>query len=149
MKNPLVKLVVWGSPFFLGQQLAAQSDEAAVKNAVHAYFKAMNAADLTGVVAAFAEDGVLLPSAAPTARGTEQLSGNYTYVFDNFGFALEETIESAVVTGDRAVVRSTSSGKLTIKASGAEVADNFREVFVLKKVNGAWKIDTYMYNQSK
>ncbi len=149
MKNSLIKVLLPGTLIFFGQELAAQTDKKAAEEVVHAYFNALNKADLPGLLSNFASDAVLLPSAAPTARGNEGLTGNYQYVFDNFGFDLKETIESVVVSGDQAIVRSTSEGSLLIKATGEKVQDNFREVFVLKKVKNNWKIDTYIYNQSK
>ncbi len=150
MKNSFFKVLLPGTFIFFGQELAAQTDhKAAAEEVVHAYFEALNRADLSGLLENFASDAVLLPSAASTAKGIEGLKANYQYVFDNFGFNLRETIESVVVTRDHAIVRSTSAGSLLIKATGEVVQDNFREVFVLKKVKNNWKIDTYIYNQSK
>jgi hypothetical protein len=53
------------------------------------------------------------------------------------------------VQGNYAIVSSTSKGSFVIKAKNETVSDDYRETFVLQKVNGAWKIARYMYNQSK
>lgn len=146
----ITKLGTLTTILLIAIQVNAQSkDQTVAENTVHEYFKALNASDAAKVVSLFAEDGVLLPTGAPTASGAEQLKGNYDYVFDNFSFDLNETIGSVIVEGNYAFIRSTSQGKLVIKAEGQEVTDDFRELFVLKKVDGDWKIDTYMYNQSK
>jgi hypothetical protein len=77
MKKALFKSALLGASLFVGQELSAQTDKQAVEQVVHGYFKALNAANLQGVVWSFAPDGVLLPTGAPTARGTEQRTGNY------------------------------------------------------------------------
>lgn len=139
-----------GFLLLLGHTAKAQSnDKAAVEKLVHEYFNALNASDADKVVSLFTADGVLLPSGAPAANGAEQLKGNYQYVFDNFAFDLKETIEKVTVQENYAFVRSTSKGSLFIKANGQKAEDDFRELFVLQKVDGTWKIATYMYNQSK
>lgn len=139
-----------GSLLLSGQTTSAQStDKAAVEKVVQGYFNALNASDGAKVVSHFTADGVLLPSAAPTAEGMEQLKGNYQYVFDNYTFDLKVSIGAVTVQGNSAFVRSTSKGTLGIKANGQKVEAEFRELFVLQKVKGSWKIATYMYNQSK
>jgi uncharacterized protein (TIGR02246 family) len=150
MKKLLLTHTLIGSIFFIGLMANAQSKDASLaQKTVHDYFSALNASNADKVVSLFAKDGVLLPTGAPTAEGTVQLKGNYDYVFDNFSFDLKETIESVFVFDDYAYVRSTSKGSLLIKSENQKVTEDFREVFVLKKINGDWKIDTYMYNQSK
>ena len=92
---------------------------------------------------------MLLPNAAPTATGTEQVKGTYQYVFDNFKYSLAFTIVEVVVNGNYAFARSTSKGSFTIKSSGQTVPDENRELFVFEKVKGDWKIARYMYNKTK
>lgn len=150
MKKSIFSLFSILSFLFFGNTIHAQSnDYAVVELTVNQYFSALNSSDAAKVVSLFTADGVLLPSAAPTASGSEQLKGNYQYVFDNFAFNLKVTIGEVTVAGNYAYVRSTSKGSLVIKANGQKVEDEFRELFVLQKVNGSWKINTYMYNQSK
>lgn len=149
MKNSIFGLMTVASMLTPNVANAQSKEQAAAEKLVHTYFDALNAADAEKVLSLFTSDAVLLPSGAPTAAGTEQLKGNYQYVFDNFGFALEETIGEVVVEGNYAFVRSTSKGSLLIKANQQKLEDNFRELFVLQKVNGDWKIAQYIYNQSK
>ncbi|MBC7775757.1 MAG: SgcJ/EcaC family oxidoreductase [Phycisphaerae bacterium] len=128
---------------------AQSKDKAAAEKVVHAYFDALNTSDANKVVSLFTTNGVLLATGAPTATGTEQLKGTFQYVFDNFTYTLEETIVEVTVQGNYAFVRSTSKGSFVIKASKQKVDDDFRELFVLQKVKGTWKIVNYMYNKSK
>lgn len=150
MKKSIFSLMTIVSLLLSGHTTNAQSkDKMSVEKLVQEYFNALNASDAGKVVSLFTEDGVLLPSAAPTAEGTEQLKGNYQYVFDNFTFDLKVTIGAVTAQKNYAFVRSTSKGTLGIKANGQKVEADFRELFVLHKVKGNWKIATYMYNQSR
>jgi len=66
-----------------------------------------------------------VPSGAPTSVGTDQVKGAYDYAF----------------------ARTTSKGSTLIYATGATVPEENRELFVLQKENGQWKIDRYMFNK--
>ncbi len=150
MKKSIFSLLAVASFVLFANTTNAQSKaKASVENVVHTYFDALNASDANKVVSLFTTDGVLLAAGAPTATGTEQLKGTFKYVFDNFTYTLEETVGEVTVKGNHAIVRSTSKGTFVIKASGQKVEDEFRELFVLQKVKGDWKIARYMYNRSK
>tara|TARA_R110002126_G_scaffold86172_1_gene207929 strand:+ start:270 stop:722 length:453 start_codon:yes stop_codon:yes gene_type:complete len=140
----LVVMVLTG---FIGH--AQTKDEEAVQHTVLEYFKALNEGNVQRIVSVFTNEGAVLPTGAPTAIGAEGLTGNYQYVFDNFGFDLKVTIADVMVNEDLAMVQSSSKGTLVIKANDEQVTEAFRELFVLNKINGTWKIDKYMYNQSK
>lgn len=51
------------------------------------------------------------------------------------------------VMGNDAMVRSISNGTVTLKAENKHIQDHFRELFMLRKVAGKWKIARYMFNQ--
>ncbi len=135
--------------FFATTVKAQGKEQAAVKTVVQNYFEALNASDVNKVTSYFTTDGVLLAPGAPTATGTEQLKGTFKYVFDNFTYTLAVSIAEVTVQGNYAFVASTSKGSFVIKASNQKIEDDFRETFILKKVNGQWKIARYMYNKSK
>lgn len=150
MKKAIIISIALVSCLFLGKTAGAQnSDKAAVEKVIKSYFSALNSSDAGKVVSHFTSNGVLLANSAPTATGTDQLKGTFQYVFDNFKYSLEVTIGDIEVSGKYAFVRSVSKGSFTIKSSGQNVQDDFREVFILEKASGTWKISTYMYNKSK
>ena len=97
----------------------------------------------------FTKNGVLLAQGAPTATGSEQVSGTFNYVFNNFSFALKVTIDEVIVQGNYAIVSSTSKGSFVIKAKNETVEAEYRETFVMQKEGRVWKIARYMYNQPK
>ncbi len=150
MKKSILGLLILVSLFAFKNAATAQSnDKASVEKTVQAYFDALNASDANKAASLFTENGVLLAQGAPTATGSAQIAGTFNYVFDHFKYSLEVSIGEVIVQGNYAVVSSTSKGSFVIKAKNETVADNYRETFVLQKVNGTWKIARYMYNQAK
>ena len=140
----LISLVI-----FRNNATAQSNDKAAVEKLIHTYFDALNASDAGKATSLFTENGVLLPQGAPTATGSAQIKGTFNYVFDNFKYSLEVSIAEVTIQGNYAIVSSTSKGSFVIKAKNETVSDDYRETFVLQKVNGTWKIARYMYNKSK
>ena len=150
MKKITLSLVAIVSFLAFGNNANAQSkDKAAVEKAVNNYFDALNASDASKVVSYFTTNGVLLAPGAPTATGSEQLKGTFQYVFDNFKYTLKVTIGEVTLAGNYAFVSSTSKGSYIIKSNNQTVEDEFRETFIMKKVNGTWMVARYMYNKSK
>jgi uncharacterized protein (TIGR02246 family) len=150
MKKLTLSLIAIVSFFSFGNNANAQSkDKAAVEKVVNNYFDALNASDASKVVSYFTPDGVLLAPGAPTATGSEQLKGTFQYVFDNFKYTLKVTIGEVTIAGNYAFASSTSKGSYVIKSNSQTVEDEFRETFILQKVNGTWAIVRYMYNKSK
>ena len=88
-----------------------------------------------------------MPSSAPTAIGQEQLKGTYEFVFSNIKLNIEFYIDEIEIVGEYAFARTTSKGTTLIHASGDTVPEENRELFVLKKESGSWKIDRYMFNK--
>ena len=54
-----------------------------------------------------------------------------------------------MVNGDYAFALMTSKGTTLIHANKQTVAEENREIFVLQKANGQWKIARYMFNKMK
>ncbi|WP_035672956.1 SgcJ/EcaC family oxidoreductase [Flavobacterium sp. 83] len=150
MTKLTLSLVAIVSFLAFGNNANAQSkDKAAVEKVVYNYFDALNTSDTNKVVSYFTTNGVLLAPGAPTATGSDQLKGTFQYVFDNFKYTLKVTIGEVTLAGNYAFVSSTSKGSYVIKSNNQTVEDEFRETFILQKVNGTWAIARYMYNKSK
>jgi uncharacterized protein (TIGR02246 family) len=146
----LLFLLTFITTVFISISANAQSNEkSAIEQLVRTYFDALNGSDVSKVASLFTEDGVLLATGAPTASGNEQVKGTFQYVFDNFKYNLQVTIGDVTVTGKYAFVSSTSKGTYVVKATGQTAPDEYRELFVIEKVKGDWKIARYMYNRSK
>jgi len=113
------------------------------------YRDALNASDVSQVLRLYTQDGVFMPSSGPSAIGQEQLKGSYEFVFKTIQLHIEFFIDEIIVNGDYAFARTTSKGTTLIHANGQTVPEENRELFVLQKENGEWKIARYMFNKTK
>jgi len=125
------------------------SEKQEIKNLLFVYRDALNASDVSKVIPLYTEDGIFMPSGAPTSIGTEQVKGAYEFVFSNIQLSIEFYIDEIIVNGEYAFARTISKGTTLIRATEETVPEENRELFVLKKENGSWKIDRYMFNKMK
>jgi uncharacterized protein (TIGR02246 family) len=124
-------------------------ETSAIEKLLFSYRDALNASDVSRVLPLYTEDGVFMPSNAPTAAGQEQVKAAYEFVFKAIQLHIEFYIDEIVLHGDYAFARTTSKGTTLIHATGETVPEENRELFVLQKANGQWKISRYMFNKMK
>ncbi|MCB9346078.1 MAG: SgcJ/EcaC family oxidoreductase [Lewinellaceae bacterium] len=129
--------------------IQAATEKTAIEQLLFTYRDALNASDVSQVLPLYTADGVFMPAAAPTSVGREQVKGAYEFVFNTIQLNIEFYIDEIVVNGDYAFARTTSKGSTLIHASGATVPEKNRELFVLHKEGGTWRIARYMFNKMK
>jgi uncharacterized protein (TIGR02246 family) len=125
------------------------TEKKAIEKLLFSYRDALNASDVNKVLPLYTNDGVFMPSNAPSAIGQEQVKAAYEFVFSQIQLNIEFYIDEIVVNGDYAFARTTSKGTTLIHANKQTVAEENREIFVLQKTNGQWKIARYMFNKMK
>lgn len=121
----------------------------AIEKMLNTYFGSLNASDVKTAVGSYTTDGVFMPTKFPTATGTEQLVTAYENVFKAIQLNVTVKIEEVIVKDDIAFARTLSNGTTLIHATGETTPEENREFFLLRKVNGEWKIARYMFNQPK
>lgn len=125
------------------------TEKTAIEKLLFSYRDALNTSDVNKVLPLYTNDGVFMPSNAPSAIGQEQVKAAYEFVFSQIQLNIEFYIDEIVVNGDYAFARTTSKGTTLIHANKQTVAEENRELFVLQKANGPWKIARYMFNKMK
>ncbi len=125
------------------------TQQQAIEKMLFSYRDALNASNVNKVLTLYTQDGVFMPSNAPSAIGQEELKGSYEFVFKNIQLNIEFFIDEIITKGDYSFVRTVSRGTTLIHASGQTVPEENRELFVLQNVNGQWKIARYMFNKMK
>jgi uncharacterized protein (TIGR02246 family) len=125
------------------------TEKAAIEKLLFSYRDALNTSDVAKVLPLYTNDGVFMPSNAPSAIGLEQVKAAYEFVFSQIQLSIEFYIDEIVVNGAYAFARTTSKGTTLIHANKQTVAEENRELFVLQKTNGQWKIARYMFNKMK
>ncbi len=125
------------------------SEKSAIEKLLFSYEAALNASDTKAVLALYAKDGVFMPSEAPTAAGHPAVEQAYDFVFSQIKLNIKFSIDEIEVNNDLAFARTISKGTTDVLAAGITVPEENRELFVLVKENGAWKIGRYMFNKMK
>ncbi len=125
------------------------AEKSAIENLLFSYRDALNSSDVNKVLPLYTSDGVFMPSNAPSAVGQEQVKASYEFVFNTIQLNIAFFIDEIVVNGDFAFAQTTSKGTTLIHANGQTVPEENRELFVLQKSNGQWKIARYMFNKMK
>lgn len=130
-------------------EMEQTTEKQAIEKLLFLYRDALNASDANKVLPLYTNDGVFMPSNAPSAIGQEQVKASYEFVFKTIQLNIEFFIDEIVVNGDFAFARTTSKGTTLIRENGQTVPEENRELFVLQKVGGQWKIARYMFNKIK
>ena len=126
---------------------ATNREEAQVEQLLNRYEQALNTSDVNTVVQLYTDDGVFMAPENPAAVGTQVLTLAYTGVFQAIALKLKFQIaETQLLSPEWALLRTTSTGVVKILANGAEVPGSNQELFLLRKVNGRWKIARYAFS---
>jgi len=127
-----------------------ETTKTAIEKLLFNYQDALNASDVNKVLPLYTTDGVFMPQGGPSAIGQEQLKGAYEYVFKNLQLSIRFQIDEIVlVNEDYAFARTISRGTQLIHATGVKGEEENRELFILQRANGEWKISRYIFNKMK
>ncbi len=142
-------LTLWGSApeSPSTRTVKARNDNTAIEATLKQYEVALNASDVDGIMALYADDGVFMPSEAPTAAGKEQVRAAYEYVLGIIKLDIAFSIDEIFQYGDFAFARTLSRGEVTVLAEGVTLPEENRELFVLKRTGDDWRIARYMFNK--
>ncbi len=147
MKNSLIQTVA-AAGLLLGcspSGLGADSDEIAAL--LKGYEGVLNASDVDGILELYTEDGVFMAPNNPSAVGIAQVEAAYTGAFQAIDLNVEfDIVEIEVISDEWAFARTNSAGTITINATGDEVVEGNQELFILRKVDGDWKIARYGFS---
>jgi uncharacterized protein (TIGR02246 family) len=135
--------------FYNQKNTEMENEKTAIEKLLFSYRDALNTSDTGKVLPLYTANGVFMPSNAPTAVGQDQVKDAYDFVFKNIQLKIEFFIDEIEVHDDFAFARTTSKGTTLIHATGQTVPEENRELFVLQKDNGQWKISRYMFNKTK
>jgi ketosteroid isomerase-like protein len=112
---------------------------------LNTYQERLTSKSVDGILELYSADPVFMPEYAPPAAGREAVRKAYEWVFATLNLNGRFLVHEAEVIGDTAWVRTSSTGRFTVVATGAggDVANS--ELFVFKRENGAWKIHRYIF----
>jgi ketosteroid isomerase-like protein len=120
----------------------------APEDVVRSYFQAFNDARVDDILALYTEDATVMAENTPTASGHAQLRATYEGFFAAFAVEEDVVIERVATGTDIAVVRTRSSGSMTVKADGESTPLALRELFALRRTPAGWQIADYVFNSA-
>ena len=132
---------------FEGARAAApeRQDENAIRHVIETYGDHLRAADVAGIVRLYTDDATVMAPDLATASGAGQIRDVYTAALDACGMDYRFEFDAVQVSGDTAVARTQTTGTTTVRASGAAVSGQNRELFVLRRAGEEWLISEYMF----
>jgi len=124
-------------------------DDTKIRELLTTYEHALNTSNAALAASCYTSDGVFMPTTLPTSSGGD-LEKAYAGIFEVIALDIAFTFEEVVVTGgDYAFVLTSSSGTQTVLAPEVTASESNRELFVLRRESGDWKIARYMFNKSE
>ena len=118
----------------------------AIKNLLQTYQRALNEANIDLVRSVYADDAIVIGQPFPTATGIEAISSLYTDFLSKLDFNVQFDLLELELSGDLGFVRTRSHGTIVPKGQKPTGSEGNREIFVLKKIRGAWKFYRYIFN---
>lgn len=128
--------------------VAQNANSASVQLLLDGYGSALNSLVAAKVAPFFTVGGEVAAPGLPTADGRTEIESLYKGIFKAISLALVFTPANiTIVSEDYAFATSTSSGPVTVLSTKQTTANKYRELWILKKENGEWKINNYYFNQ--
>jgi len=123
------------------------SERAAIAQVTAALLTAVNASHVDGVVAVWAEDGVLMPPGHPSVHGRDALERYFSRLFSERRFTFTFTSSHIVVDGDIAIERVEYTASAWPREGGPAVEDHGKGVHVFRRqADGTWKLLQDIWN---
>jgi ketosteroid isomerase-like protein len=126
----------------------SESTKAEFEKLLNTYSAGLTSGNVDAVLELYSSDPVFMPEYAPPAVGREAVRKAYEWVFATLKLNGRFIVHEAEVIGDTAWVRTNSTGRFTIIATGFEADVANSEFFLFKRENGVWKIHRYIFTAS-
>ena len=121
-------------------------DENAITSLLASYQDSLNSGDLEAAMSAYAPDGIFMPQNSPSSVGIAAIREAYVKVFGELKFDVVFRVEEVhQLAPEWAFARTNSTGTTTHR-NGAATNEANQELFVLRKLGGAWKIARYCFS---
>ncbi|KEY60631.1 DUF4440 domain-containing protein [Serratia sp. DD3] len=117
-----------------------------VYEVINQYQNALNKGDTQAILKLYAKDGVAEWENTQTASTPEQLKKDYDGLFKVTKTSADFIYDAIEVSGDMAFVRTHHPVGQTAVVKGKKVEDHSRELFILRKIDGDWKIALYTFS---
>lgn len=116
-----------------------------VQSTINDYAARRKAGDVDGLVELFTPEGSVMPPGGPTSTGAEALRSAYEPFRTALGLECTYEFDEILSDGNLASARTRSAGTVLNRDTGEKSPASWRELFVLRRVDGRWRIAQYMF----
>ena len=117
-----------------------------IRNLLQTYQRALNEANLDLVRSVYTKDAVVIGQPFPTATGIEAIIALYSDFLSKLDFNVQFDLLEMELSGDLGFIRTHSHGAIVPKGQKPAGSEGNREIFSVKKIEGAWKFYRYIFN---
>ena len=117
-----------------------------IKTLLQTYQHALNEANLDLVRSVYAGDAIVIGQPFPTATGIEAILTLYADFLSKLDFNVQFDLLELELSNDLGFIRTRSHGTIVPKGQNPEGSEGNREIFIVKKISGAWKFYRYIFN---
>jgi uncharacterized protein (TIGR02246 family) len=117
-----------------------------IRNLLQTYQRGLNEANLDLVKSVYTSDAVVIGQPFPTATGIEAIIALYADFLSKLDFNVQFDLLELELSGDLGFIRTHSHGTIVPKGQKPAGSEGNREIFIVKKIQGAWKFYRYIFN---
>ncbi len=123
-------------------------EKSAIEKLILSFPASLKAADISKVLPLFTADAVVMPNNAPTMKGSQQIKGLFENLFKKMSVEIQYIVDEVIINGEYGYIRTHSKGNNVVLVSGENMPINNKELFVVHRDNGEWKITHYIGNHN-
>ncbi len=105
--------------------------------------------DVDALLALYADDPVVLPWGQPAVFGKAAIRALYEPVFRDYTISSEERVMEIEVSGDLGYFWVSYHLRAIPKSGGAPLEEDGKAVFIVRRIQGAWKIARLIDNSDR
>lgn len=117
-----------------------------IQTLMQTYQRSLNEGNVELVRSVYADDAVFIGQPFPTATGKDAIVALYADFLSKLDFNVEFEVLEVELGDNLGFVRTQSVGTIAPKGQAPAGKERNREVFVVKRIDGAWKIYRYIFN---
>jgi uncharacterized protein (TIGR02246 family) len=117
-----------------------------IKNLLQTYQRGLNEANLDLVRSVYTNDAIVIGQPFPTANGVDAIISLYADFLSKLDFNVQFDLLELELRDDLGFIRTHSHGTIVPKGQKPAGSEGNREIFIVKKIQGAWKFYRYIFN---
>ena len=117
-----------------------------IKNLLQTYQRGLNEANLDFVRSVYTNDAIVIGQPFPTANGIDAIISLYADFLSKLDFNVQFDLLELELRDDLGFIRTHSHRTIVPKGQKPTGSEGNREIFIVKKIQGAWKFYRYIFN---